>query len=97
MREIWPGHPSPRGATYDGAGVNFSVYSRVATRIEVCLYDPAAPAKEVERARRVLEAMDQARKEGKGAVSLDGRLIDIASIKQAEAIVAMAEMIAGVG
>jgi malyl-CoA/(S)-citramalyl-CoA lyase len=51
------------------------------------------PAKEVERAKRVLEAMEQARKEGKGAVSLDGRLIDIASIKQAEAIVAKAEMI----
>jgi malyl-CoA/(S)-citramalyl-CoA lyase len=52
------------------------------------------PAKEVDRARRVLAAMDQARKEGKGAVSLDGRLIDIASIKQAEAMVAKAEMIA---
>ena len=55
------------------------------------------PAKEVERARRVLEAMEQARKEGKGAVSLDGRLIDIASIKQAEAIVAKADMIAKAG
>jgi malyl-CoA/(S)-citramalyl-CoA lyase len=51
------------------------------------------PAKEVERARRVLAAMEQASREGKGAVSLDGRLIDIASVKQAEAIVAKAEMI----
>ena len=48
---------------------------------------------EVDKARRVLAAMDQARKEGKGAVSLDGRLIDIASIRQAEALVAKAEMI----
>jgi malyl-CoA/(S)-citramalyl-CoA lyase len=55
------------------------------------------PEKEVERARRVLAAMEQARKEGKGAVSLDGRLIDIASIKQAEAIVAKADQIARSG
>jgi malyl-CoA/(S)-citramalyl-CoA lyase len=53
------------------------------------------PAAEVDRARRVLAAMEQARKEGKGAVSLDGRLIDIASIRQAEALVAKAAMIAG--
>ena len=53
--------------------------------------------KEVDRARRVLAAMEQARKEGKGAVSLDGRLIDIASIRQAEALVAKADMIAKAG
>jgi malyl-CoA/(S)-citramalyl-CoA lyase len=51
------------------------------------------PAKEVERARRVLEAMEQARREGRGAVSLDGRLIDIASIRQAEQLVAKADML----
>jgi malyl-CoA/(S)-citramalyl-CoA lyase len=39
---------------------------------------------EVERARRILEAMEQAAKEGKGAVSLDGRLIDAASIRMAQ-------------
>jgi malyl-CoA/(S)-citramalyl-CoA lyase len=39
---------------------------------------------EIEKARRIMEAMEQAKKEGKGAVSLDGRLIDIASIKMAE-------------
>ncbi len=50
---------------------------------------------EVDRARRILEAMDQAQKEGKGAVSLDGRLIDIASIKQAENLVLKAKQIAG--
>lgn len=52
------------------------------------------PAKEVERARRVLAAMEDARKAGRGAVSLDGRLIDIASIKQAEQIVTKADRIA---
>jgi malyl-CoA/(S)-citramalyl-CoA lyase len=52
------------------------------------------PEPEVVKARRILEAMAQARAEGKGAVSLDGRLIDIASIRQAEALVAKAEQIA---
>ena len=50
--------------------------------------------KDVTQAKRILEAMDQAQKEGKGAVSLDGRLIDIASIKQAEVMVTKAEEIA---
>lgn len=49
---------------------------------------------EVAKARRILEAMAQAQKEGKGAVALDGRLIDIASIKQAEVLVKKAEQIA---
>ena len=39
---------------------------------------------EVERAERILEAMEEAAKEGKGAVSLDGRLIDAASIRMAQ-------------
>src|SRR6185312_4052968 len=49
MREVWPGSPLPRGATFDGHGVNFAVYSHVATRVEVCLYDPADPGHEVDR------------------------------------------------
>ena len=53
--------------------------------------------KEVTQARRILEAMEQAQAEGKGAVSLDGRLIDIASIKQAEVMVKKAEQIAAGG
>ena len=48
---------------------------------------------EVAKARRILEAMEQAKKDGKGAVALDGRLIDIASIKQAENIVRLAEQL----
>jgi malyl-CoA/(S)-citramalyl-CoA lyase len=53
--------------------------------------------KEVTQARRILEAMEKAQKEGKGAVTLDGRLIDIASIKQAEVMVKKAEQIAAAG
>ena len=51
--------------------------------------------KEVNQAKRILEAMEQAKKEGKGAVSLDGRLIDIASIRQAEVLVEKAKLIEG--
>jgi malyl-CoA/(S)-citramalyl-CoA lyase len=49
---------------------------------------------EVTRARRILEAMEQGAKEGKGAVSLDGRLIDAASIRMAENLVTKTEQIA---
>ncbi len=48
---------------------------------------------EVEKARRILEAMEQAAKEGKGAVALDGRLIDAASIRMAEALIAKVDQI----
>jgi malyl-CoA/(S)-citramalyl-CoA lyase len=50
---------------------------------------------EVTRARRIIVAMDEAAKAGKGAVSLDGRLIDYASIRQAEVLVKKADQIAG--
>src|SRR5215207_10703943 len=50
-------------------------------------------SKEVERARRILDAMAQAQREGRGAVALDGRLIDIASIRQAEVLVKKADAI----
>jgi malyl-CoA/(S)-citramalyl-CoA lyase len=46
---------------------------------------------EVKKARRIIDAMLQAQKEGKGAVALDGKLIDNASIKQAQVLVQMAE------
>lgn len=48
---------------------------------------------EVTKAQRILDAMKVAQKEGKGAVTLDGRLIDIASIKQAEVMVQKAQAI----
>lgn len=49
---------------------------------------------EVGKARRIVAAMAQAAKEGRGAVSLDGRLIDIASIRMAEALLAKADAMA---
>jgi glycogen operon protein len=36
---VWPGQPYPLGATYDGTGTNFSVYSFVADAVELCLFD----------------------------------------------------------
>jgi malyl-CoA/(S)-citramalyl-CoA lyase len=49
---------------------------------------------EIAKAKRILEAMVQAQKEGRGAVALDGKLIDFASIRQAEVMVKKAEQIA---
>ena len=37
--KIWPGSPYPLGATYDGGGTNFAIFSEVAERVELCLFD----------------------------------------------------------
>ena len=36
---VWPGQPYPLGATWDGAGVNFALFSENATAVELCLFD----------------------------------------------------------
>jgi glycogen operon protein len=36
---VWPGNPYPLGASYDGAGTNFALFSEVAERVELCLLD----------------------------------------------------------
>jgi glycogen operon protein len=36
---VWPGTPYPLGATWDGAGTNFALFSEVAERVELCLFD----------------------------------------------------------
>ena len=36
---VWPGSPYPLGATWDGIGVNFALFSEHATRVELCLFD----------------------------------------------------------
>jgi glycogen operon protein len=43
---VWPGSPYPLGATWDGVGVNFAIFSEHATRVELCLFD--SPDAEVE-------------------------------------------------
>jgi glycogen operon protein len=37
--EIWPGEPFPLGATFNGEGTNFSLFSEAATRVQLCLFD----------------------------------------------------------
>jgi glycogen operon protein len=37
--DVWPGQPYPLGATYDGSGTNFALFSEVAERVELCLID----------------------------------------------------------
>ena len=64
--------------------------SQVALANEVMSPSPA----EVERAERIIQAMSDAEAAGKGAVSLDGRLIDYASIRQAEVMVQKFKQIA---
>ena len=37
--QVWPGSAYPLGATYDGSGTNFALFSEVAERVELCLFD----------------------------------------------------------
>ena len=39
MAKVWPGNNYPLGAFYDGAGTNFSIFSEIADRVELCLFD----------------------------------------------------------
>src|SRR5262245_27371354 len=46
---VWPGRSYPLGATWDGAGVNFALFSEHATRVELCLFDSADATTEAHR------------------------------------------------
>ena len=46
-----PGHPYPLGATWDGEGVNFALFSENATAVELCLFDRPDQEKETHRIR----------------------------------------------
>jgi len=50
--KIWSGKPYPLGATWDGAGVNFSLFSENATEVELCLFDGAEGQRETRIAMR---------------------------------------------
>ena len=52
MDNIWPGRPYPLGATFDGTGVNFAVFSEVAERVRVAPGDGSGRAKVGQRVRR---------------------------------------------
>lgn len=55
------------------------------------IFSPSA--EEVDRARRIMNAMEQAAREGKGAVQIDGKLVDIANIRMAQNLLQKAEAI----
>jgi len=44
----WPGRPYPLGASWDGSGVNFSLFSEVAERVELCLFDDGGRERRVD-------------------------------------------------
>jgi isoamylase len=44
----WPGQPYPLGSTYDGTGTNFAVFSEVADKVELCLFDDAGVETRIE-------------------------------------------------
>ena len=46
---IWPGRPYPLGATWDGSGTNFALYSEHATGVELCLFDSIDSDQESQR------------------------------------------------
>jgi isoamylase len=46
---IWSGRPYPLGATWDGAGVNFALFSEHASKVELCLFDSREDKKESQR------------------------------------------------
>ncbi|HEU4626195.1 MAG TPA: glycogen debranching protein GlgX [Steroidobacteraceae bacterium] len=48
ISSVWPGQPYPRGATWDGEGVNFSLFSANAEKVELCIFEPTGK-REVQR------------------------------------------------
>ena len=48
--ETWPGSAYPLGATYDGGGTNFALFSEAAERVELCLFDDARAETRIELA-----------------------------------------------
>src|SRR3569833_1691562 len=47
---VWPGVPYPLGASWDGEGVNFSLFSEHAEQVELCIFDG--------KGRRIVETID---------------------------------------
>jgi glycogen operon protein len=52
MREVWPGRPFPLGATWDGGGTNFSIFSEHAESVDLCLFDEDGEERRIQLTRR---------------------------------------------
>lgn len=50
--QVWPGRPFPLGATFEGTGTNFSLFSEVAEKVDLCLFDDEGTETCVELAER---------------------------------------------
>ncbi|MCU1613578.1 MAG: glgX, partial [Frankiales bacterium] len=48
MTQVWPGNAYPLGATYDGTGTNFAIFSEVAEKVELCLFDEDGKEQRIE-------------------------------------------------
>ncbi|MFW5818937.1 MAG: glycogen debranching protein GlgX [Desulfovermiculus sp.] len=55
---VWPGRPYPLGATWDGLGVNFALFSEHADKVELCLFESAQSRQEKQRIE-LLQFTDQ--------------------------------------
>lgn len=56
--QVWPGSAYPLGATYDGSGTNFALFSEVADRVELCLFDEDPQSGERHETRVELTEVD---------------------------------------
>ena len=52
MRDVWPGRPFPLGATWDGGGTNFSIFSEHAESVDLCLFDEEGEEHRIQMTRR---------------------------------------------
>ncbi|HWB41242.1 MAG TPA: hypothetical protein VG500_08290, partial [Gemmatimonadales bacterium] len=55
---VWPGSPGPLGATWDGEGTNFAIFSELASAVDLCLFASPDDARESARIR-LRERTDQ--------------------------------------
>jgi isoamylase len=56
--EVWPGDSYPLGATYDGAGTNFALFSEAAERVELCLFNDSGDGEGAHETRVELQEVD---------------------------------------
>ncbi|HET7050097.1 MAG TPA: glycogen debranching protein GlgX [Solirubrobacteraceae bacterium] len=52
MRDVWPGRPFPLGATWDGGGTNFSLFSEYAESVDLCLFDEEGQEDRIQMTKR---------------------------------------------
>jgi len=46
--QVWPGDAYPLGASYDGTGTNFALFSELASRVVLCLFDQAGNERQID-------------------------------------------------